>query len=398
MGAVTYLETPNGFNPWLYANGNPLSFTDPSGECGRLAPGTRALMIKLGYDPDAPCTETKPNSVFIPEAKARRVESDLMQTSVESPERQALFRLYTAYSLQSYNAEARNWAHRNIGLPLAAGGVALAMTPLIAGVTTLSLVTKLAPVVGMSTLALSQTSGQLTAPVVYGPAVDAAECAMGNGGTADRTGACIRTATEVVTAGISNAPRIYRGVGNYLHSVGDAAAEGVEVGLRQGAERAEHVGMRSFYNKEVPSTRINPRAQGRNCVYCVSAHILEVRDGRLVTADELALTDGVEDGFVGVTTNIDLRTAIGKIAALTGSKLRHFKMGFDGAPDGHYVVFAGSGYSAGEPVFEHVLYGQRVDDELRFFDPQYGMWLSPEELHNAFGNLKAYHVVRDGAQ
>ncbi|MER2565868.1 MAG: RHS repeat-associated core domain-containing protein, partial [Myxococcaceae bacterium] len=33
VGAASYLQSPNELNPWLYAAGNPIRYTDPDGRC-----------------------------------------------------------------------------------------------------------------------------------------------------------------------------------------------------------------------------------------------------------------------------------------------------------------------------------------------------------------------------
>ena len=53
MGAEAYLGTPQGLNPWLYANGNPTRYTDPDGRMSwGPAPGM-AVGLRAWWESDA---------------------------------------------------------------------------------------------------------------------------------------------------------------------------------------------------------------------------------------------------------------------------------------------------------------------------------------------------------
>lgn len=48
VGAAAFLATPQGLNPWLYANGNPTKYTDPDGRFGLIGAGVGALVGGVG--------------------------------------------------------------------------------------------------------------------------------------------------------------------------------------------------------------------------------------------------------------------------------------------------------------------------------------------------------------
>ncbi|TQF15752.1 hypothetical protein FJV41_11785 [Myxococcus llanfairpwllgwyngyllgogerychwyrndrobwllllantysiliogogogochensis] len=184
LAAATYLATPTELNPWGYARTNPLRYVDPTGET--------AWQRMLG------------------ESLERQAQEWLKWAKPGTPEHKAAMERYTEGQKWLRKDEESRDLHTNVGLPIMMGGSGVAMAPVITTVGSIPIVAKMMGWVGVTTLALSQTSGQVTAPIVYGPAVDAAECATREGSGPDRVGACIRTGTELVTLGMAKAPDVRR--------------------------------------------------------------------------------------------------------------------------------------------------------------------------------------------
>jgi hypothetical protein len=117
------------------------------------------------------------------------------------------------------------------------------------------------------------------------------------------------------------------------------------------------------------------------------------RTGGNVTADELAQQSGYKDGIITREDVSPMPMAQGLIAAHTDSRLRATPAGRRDAPDGDYAVFAGRGTDErGQPVYSHVLYASRQDDEVSFFDPQFNSSVDPNYLRGVFPNLKTYLI------
>ncbi|MHB8874564.1 MAG: RHS repeat-associated core domain-containing protein, partial [Myxococcaceae bacterium] len=194
------LATPTGLNPWGYAAGNPLRYTDPDGRCEKYGYSFRKCL--------AAAEQERAQEMAL---EAGRTHNAALRSEA------ARFSFDAAYAMSQ--EENRQFLGKNVILPIPLAGAGLAVTPLVAMAAGTTAGAKALYVGGIALLGFSQTSGQPTAGAVYGPAVQGARCVQGGGNQADRVGDCISAGTVAVTFGIAGAPGAVRRVREVL-SVG----------------------------------------------------------------------------------------------------------------------------------------------------------------------------------
>jgi hypothetical protein len=60
--------------------------------------------------------------------------------------------------------------------------------------------------------------------------------------------------------------------------------------------------------------------------------------------------------------------------------------------DGIYAIFAGAGTVDGRPSARHVMLAERYGDDVTFFDPQQGRWMSHDEVTSEYGPYESVPI------
>ncbi|MHB8874599.1 MAG: RHS repeat-associated core domain-containing protein [Myxococcaceae bacterium] len=234
VGPGGRLMTPTGLNPWGYAAGNPLKYTDPDGRCEKYGYSFRKCLAAAEQErAQAMALEAGRTHNAALRAEAAKLSHDAEYAMSEE--------------------DARQFKGKNVILPIPLAGAGLAVSPLLAMAAGTTAGAKALWVGGIALLGFSQTSGQPTAGAVYGPVVQGARCVQGGYNQADRVGDCISAGTVAVTFGIAGAP-------GAVKRVRDALSVGTEMGAAGAGGLPEAVGEMGGISARSPITALPPTA------------------------------------------------------------------------------------------------------------------------------------------